>query len=69
MLVDIEAFLFNSLVNTQAVQLLDAVEQDKSAGCCPEIDHEDAEQLSAEESPAKAVEGTSKPVQHHRQDR
>ena len=46
MLVDIEAFLFNSLVNTQAVQLLDAVEQDKSAGCCPEVDHEDAEQLS-----------------------
>ena len=58
MLVDIEAFLFNSLVNTQAVQLLDAVEQDKSTGSSPEVDHQDAKTLSAEESPAKAVEGT-----------
>ena len=56
--VDIEAFLFDALVDTQAVNLLDTVEQGKSAGSSPEVDDQDAEALSAEESPAVTVECT-----------
>ena len=57
MFVDIESFLFNSLVNTQTVDLLDAIEQDDSAYSSPEVDHEYTEALSTEESPTATVEG------------
>ena len=57
MLVDIQAFFFNTLVNTQAVSELDAVEEGESAGSSPEVNHQNAEALSTEESPAVTVEG------------
>ena len=56
MLVNVESFLFNSLINTQAVQFLDTVEQGEATGSCPEIDDQDAKQLSTEESPAVTIE-------------
>ena len=60
MFVDIETFLFNALVDAQAVQLLDAVEQGESTGGSPEVDDQDAKALSTEESPAVTVEGVMK---------
>ena len=56
MFVNVEAFLFDTLVDAQAVQFLDAVEQGETTGGSPEVDDEDAEQLSTEESPAVTVE-------------
>ena len=58
MLVNVEAFLFNALVNTQAMQLLYAVEQGETTGGSPEVDDEDAKALGTEETPAVAIEGT-----------
>ena len=59
MLVDVETFLLDALVNTQTGNLLDAVEEDESCNCCPKVDAKDAEHLSAEESKATAIEGTA----------
>ena len=58
MFVDVEAFLFDALVDAQAMQFLDAIEQGESAGSSPKVDDEDTETLSAEESPAVTVERT-----------
>ena len=58
MLINVEAFLFDTLVDAQAVQFLDAVEQDKTTGSSPKVDDQNAETLSTEESPSIAVEGT-----------
>ena len=58
MLIDIKSFLLNALVDTQTVDILDAIEQDKSASSSPEVDHEYTEALSTEESPTATVEGT-----------
>ena len=59
MLVDIEAFFLNSLVNTQAGNLLDSPEEDNACCGCPKIDAEDAEALSSEETETATVEGTA----------
>ena len=58
MFINIQTLFFDTAIDTQAVKFLDAIEQGESAGCCPEVDHEDTKQLSAEEAPAEAVEGT-----------
>ena len=58
MLVNVETFFLDTLVNAQAVQLLDAVEQDETTGCCPKVDDQDAKRLSAEEPPTASVECT-----------
>ena len=58
MFVNIQSFFLDTGIHTQTVNLLNAVEQDESANCCPEVDHEDTKSLCAEESPTKAVEGT-----------
>ena len=58
MLVDIKSFLLDATIHTQAVSILDSVEENESAGSSPEVDHQNAEALSTEESPAVAVEGT-----------
>ena len=58
MFVDVETFFLDARLNTQAVQFLDAVEEDESTGGCPEVDNEDAEALCTEETPTKAIECT-----------
>ena len=58
MLIDVETFFLNTLAYTQTMQLLDAIEQGETTGSSPEVDHEDAKQLSTEESPSKAIEST-----------
>ena len=42
MFIDVEAFLFNALVDAQTVDLLDAIEQGESAGSSPEVDNQNA---------------------------
>ena len=59
MLVDIEAFFLNSLVNTQAGNLLDSPEEDNACCGCPKVDAEDTEALSSEETETATVEGTA----------
>ena len=58
MLINVEAFLFDALVDAQAVQFLDAVEQGEATGSSPEVDDQYAKALSTEESPAVTVEST-----------
>ena len=56
MLVNVEPLLLDALVDAQAMQLLDAVEQGESTGASPEVDDQDAKALSTEESPAVTIE-------------
>ena len=58
MFIDVKTFFFDSLVHTQAVQLLNAIEQDETAGCSPKVDDQYSETLGAEESPAVTVKST-----------
>ena len=58
MFIDVETFLFNAGIHSEAVQFLDAIEEDESTGGCPEVDDEDAEALGSEEAPSVTVEGT-----------
>ena len=58
MLVDVETFFLDARFYTQTVQFLDAVEEDESTCGCPEVDDEDTEALSTEETPTETVEGT-----------
>ena len=57
-LIDIETFLLNTLVNAQTMQFLDTVEEGKTTGSCPEVDDQYAKHLSTEESPTITIEGT-----------
>ena len=59
MLVDIETFFLDSLVNTQTGNLLDAPEEDDTCYGCPNVDDDDTEALCTEESEAIAVESTA----------
>ena len=59
MLVDIETFLLDSLVNTETSNLLDTPEEDDTCYGCPKIDAEDTEALSSEEAQTATVEGTA----------
>ena len=58
MFVDIQSFLLDTTIDAQSMQALDAVEQDEAAGSSPEVDDEDAETLSTEESPTMTIEGS-----------
>ena len=58
MLINVETFLFNALVDAQTVQFLDAIEQSEATGSSPEVDDQDAKALSTEESPAVTIEST-----------
>ena len=58
MFINVESFLFDALVNAQAVQLLDSVEQSHTTGGSPKVDDQDAEQLCSEESPSVTIEST-----------
>ena len=58
MLVDVETFFLDAGIHTKSVQFLDAVEEEKTASGCPEVDDENTEALSTEETPTASVEGT-----------
>ena len=57
-LIDIETFLLNTLVNAQAMNLLNTEEEDDTTGGSPEVYDENAETLSTKESPSVTIEGT-----------
>ena len=69
MFVNVETFLFDALVNTQAMQFLDTIEQSDTTGSSPKVDDEDAKQLCAEESSAVTVESTVRSRQQTRHQR
>ena len=58
MLVDIQALFLDTLANAQAVNLLNAVEQYYTTGSSPEVDNQNTEQLSTEETETVTVEST-----------
>ena len=58
MLVHIQTFVLDTGGNAQAVKFLDTVEECDTASCSPEVDNQDTECLSTEESPAVTVEST-----------
>ena len=59
MLVDIETFFLDTLVNTDTYKLLDTEEQYCSCYCCPYIYTKDTQALSSEETEATTIEGTT----------
>ena len=59
MLVDIETFFLNSLVNTETSNLLDSPEEDDTCYGCPKVDAEDTEALSTKEAEATTIESTT----------
>ena len=59
MLIDIETFFLNSLVNTETSNLLDTPEEDNTCYGCPKVDAKDTEALSTEESEATTIEGAT----------
>ena len=59
MLVDIETFFLDSLINTETSNLLDTPEEDDTCYGCPKVDAEDTEALSTEESEATTIEGAT----------
>ena len=58
MLVDIQTFILYAGGNTQAMNLLDSIEEDDTAGSCPEVDDKDTEQFGSEEAPSVTIQGT-----------
>lgn len=56
MFVDVETFFLDAGIHAKSVQFLDTVEEDEAAYSCPEVDDENAEALSAEETPTASVE-------------
>jgi hypothetical protein len=59
MLVDIQTFFLDSLINTETSNLLDTPEEDDTCYGCPKVDAEDTEALSTEESEATTIEGAT----------
>ena len=59
MLIDVETFLLDSLVNTETANLLDRVEEDDTCNGRPSVDAKDTEALCAKESEATTIEGTT----------
>lgn len=59
MLIDIETFFLDSLINTETSNLLDTPEEDNTCYGCPKVDAENAEALSTEESEATTIESTT----------
>ena len=69
MLVDIQSFILDAGRNTQAVQLLDAEEEEETAGSSPKIDDEHAEALGSEEAPAVTVQSAVRGGEQARHER
>ena len=59
MLVDIETFLLDSLVNTESSNLLNTPEEDDTCCSCAKVDNDDTEKLCSEETEATTIEGTA----------
>ena len=59
MLVNVESFLLNALVNSQTSNLLHTEEYHDTHYQCPCIDTKDAEGLCSKESPAMTIEKSS----------
>ena len=59
MLVDIQTFFLDSLINTETSNLLDTPEEDDTCSSCPKVDAEDTEALCAEETETAPIEGTT----------
>ena len=59
MLVDVEALLLNTLVDTQTGNLLDTEEQYHSSYGCPSVDGKYTKNLRAEETEATSLERSS----------
>ena len=57
MLIDVETLFLDALVNTQAVDKLDAIEQGESTSSSPKVNHQNTEALSTEEAPTATIEG------------
>ena len=68
MFIDVETFLLNAGIHSEAVQFLDAIEEDESTGGCPEVDDYDAEALCAEEGEAVSVENALRNTEETSQD-
>ena len=58
MFIDVETFFFYTFVNAQSVNIFYSIEQNYTTSSCPEVDDEDAEALSTEETPTVTVEST-----------
>ena len=59
MLVGIQTFFLDSLINTETSNLLDTPEEDDTCSSCPKVDAEDTEALCAEETETATIEGTT----------
>ena len=59
MLVDIQTFFLDSLINTETSNLLDTPEEDDTCYGCPKVDADDTEALCAEETETATIEGTT----------
>ena len=59
MLINIQTFFLDSLINTETSNLLDTPEEDNTCYGCPKVDAEDTETLSTEESEATTIEGAT----------
>ena len=72
MFINVQTFVLDASIHTQAVHTLDAIEKGKSAGGSPKVDNQDAEAFSAEETPSAAVQhtvsGREQPCQQRAQD-
>ena len=69
MLVNIEAFLLNTLADTQTVELFDAEKEQAASRNGPEVNDRDAKGLHTEEVPAAAIEETTVRSQQARHER
>ena len=69
MLVYVETFFLNALVDTQAMELLDAIEQGNTTGSSPEVDYKDTKAFGSEEPPTMTIEGTTAGRKQSRQQR
>ena len=58
MFINVEAFLFDTLVNAQTMQFLDTIEQGEATCSSPKVNDENAKAFSTEEPPAVTVECT-----------
>ena len=57
-LIDIQTFILDAGRNAEPVEFLDTIEEEDTAGSCPEVNNQDTEALSAKEAPAVTVERT-----------
>ena len=69
MLVNVEAFLLHTLAHTQAMEFLDAEEEQEAGRSRPQVDDKNTQALYAEKVPATPVEDATVHSQQARQER